>query len=144
MTVLELEKNLKNQKLSSVYLLYGKETYLLENSLKKIKKLFGELKEGLNYIKIDNASIDMIIRELQTPPFGYEKKLIVVKDTELLKKQGKKKNVLLSEQIDKIATYIEENIDDIKNQNILIFVEEEVDKNSLFKQIDKVRNCVQL
>ena len=137
-----LEKDLKEQKLSSIYLLYGKETYLLENSLKKIKKLFGELKEGLNYIKIDNTNIGTLIQELQTPPFGFEKKMIVVKDTDLLKKQGKKKNQLVLDQIEKIVSFLDDNIDDIKAQNILIFIEEDIEKNALYKEIEKIRNCM--
>lgn len=38
----ELEKELKTEKLNSIYLLYGEETYLLETAVKKIKKIFGE------------------------------------------------------------------------------------------------------
>ena len=38
----ELEKELKDEKLNSMYILYGEETYLLETAVKKIKKLFGE------------------------------------------------------------------------------------------------------
>ncbi len=38
----ELEKELKEEKLNSVYVLYGEETYLLETAVKKIKKIFGE------------------------------------------------------------------------------------------------------
>ena len=38
----ELEKELKDEKLNYMYLLYGEETYLLETAVKKIKKLFGE------------------------------------------------------------------------------------------------------
>ena len=43
MTIQELEKELKANILEGIYLLYGEETYLLESSLKKMKKLFGEL-----------------------------------------------------------------------------------------------------
>ena len=43
MTVVELEKELKSNIVEGIYLLYGEETYLLESSLKKLKKLFGEL-----------------------------------------------------------------------------------------------------
>ena len=43
MTITELEKELKVNTLEGVYLLYGEETFLLESSLKKIKKIFGEL-----------------------------------------------------------------------------------------------------
>ena len=87
MIVNQLEKELKDGNISSMYLLYGKETYLLENTVKKIKKLFGNLVEGLNYIKIDNSNFDKLISELQTPAFGFEKKLIIVKDTDLLKRK---------------------------------------------------------
>lgn len=38
----ELERKLKKDELNSIYVLYGEETYLLEMSLKKIKKIFGE------------------------------------------------------------------------------------------------------
>ena len=53
----ELEKELKNEKLSSLYLLYGEEKFLLENSLKKIKNLFGECLKGINYITIDDTNL---------------------------------------------------------------------------------------
>ena len=43
MTVVELEKELKLNILEGVYLMYGEETFLLESSLKKMKKIFGEL-----------------------------------------------------------------------------------------------------
>lgn len=43
MTSENLEKELKLNKLNSIYLLYGEEQYLLENAVKKIKKIFGEL-----------------------------------------------------------------------------------------------------
>ena len=43
MTIQELEKELKLNILEGVYLLYGEESFLLESSLKKMKKLFGEL-----------------------------------------------------------------------------------------------------
>ena len=42
LTIENLEKELKSEKLESLYLLYGEELFLLESSLKKIKKLFGE------------------------------------------------------------------------------------------------------
>lgn len=134
----EVERNLKEQDILGIYLLCGKETYLIDNSLRKIKRIFGGLKEGLNYIKLYNPSSDAIIAELQTPPFGFERKLIIVRESELLLKQGKKKNVALQEEIEKLSTYIEENIDDIKNQSVLVFVEDDVEKNSLYKVIDRI------
>lgn len=43
MTIQDLEKELKSNIVEGIYLLYGEETFLLESSLKKIKKIFGEL-----------------------------------------------------------------------------------------------------
>ena len=138
MTITELEKAIKENNLSSIYLLHGKETYLLENNVKRIKKSFGELKEGLNFIKIDNATADGIIVELQTPPFGFEKKLIIVKESELLKKQGKKKNQNITNDIEKLVSFLDDDFNSVKDQNIIIFINEEADKNALYKEIDKI------
>ena len=55
-----------------VYLLYGEERYLLENKIKRIKKEFGELIQGINYIQIGETEIDNIISDIETPPFGYK------------------------------------------------------------------------
>ncbi len=57
MKVEELEKELKNENLDSLYLLYGEEKFLLENSLRKIRKLFGECLKGINYITIDDTNL---------------------------------------------------------------------------------------
>ena len=43
MTITDLEKELKLNIVEGVYLLYGEETFLLESSLKRMKKLFGEI-----------------------------------------------------------------------------------------------------
>ncbi len=123
--------------MSSIYLLYGKEVYLLESIVKKVKKMFGNLVEGLNYIKIDNSNLDKLVSELQTPAFGFDKKLIIVKDTDLLKKQAKKKSQFVIEKIEDTTSYISENLDDLKSQNVLIFIEDDVEKNSLFKLIEQ-------
>ena len=71
----------------SVHLFYGEEEYFLENKVKKIKKEFGELIKGINYISLDETNINSLISDLETPAFGYDKKLIVAKDTGLFKKE---------------------------------------------------------
>ena len=76
MEIEELEKNLKQGILNGIYLLYGEETFLLENCLKSIKKLFGEKINGINYILIDDTNVNGIISDIETPAFGYEKKYL--------------------------------------------------------------------
>ena len=137
MAIDKLENDLKTGKLNSIYLLYGAETYLLETTLKKIKKIFGKTIEGINYVKIDETNSNELIADLETPAFGFEKKLVIAKNTGLLKKEGKKKNIILEENIKKVSKYINENADDIKDNVILIFIEQEVDKNELYKVLEK-------
>ena len=80
-----------HEKLAPIYVLYGEEIFLLENCLKKIKKNFGETANGINYIQIDETNLNTLISEMQTPAFGYPRKLIVVKNAKLLKKEVKKR-----------------------------------------------------
>ena len=138
MTIDNLEKELKMGKLNSIYLLYGEELFLLENCLKKIKSLFGECVKGINYILIDEQNVSEIIDDIETPSFGYEKKLIIAKNTGLFKKEGKKKSGDLYKLKEKLINYINENLKVIDEAVVLVFTEEEADeKSDLFKTIDK-------
>ena len=132
-----LEKELKQGKLNSIYLFYGEELFLLENAVKRIKKLFGELILGINYIQINETNIDNLITDIETPAFGFDKKLIVIKNAGLFKKGTKKNPEANSERQKKIAKYIEENIDLINDSAILLFIEEDVSKCELQKVIEE-------
>ena len=137
MTIQELEKELKAGKLNSIYLLYGEERFLLESNLKKINKLFGEIISGINYIQIDDTNVEQLISNIETPSFEYEKKMIVVKNSGLFKKEGKRKNVKLLELKEKVSDYFKNNITDIKEYNIIVFIEDDIEKNKLYKIIEK-------
>lgn len=137
MTIQELEKELNSNILEGVYLLYGEETFLLESSLKKIKKVFGELILGINYIQIDETNVEELISNLETPAFGYEKKLVIVKNSGLLKKEGKRVNAKQKELKEKVYEYFSNNIEDIKTYNIVIFIEEEIEKGKIYKLLEK-------
>ena len=127
--------------LKTLYLLYGEETYLIETELNRIKKQFGEKMNGINYIQLDSTNVSNIISDIETPAFRYPKKLIIVKDSGLFKKQSKgKKNENEKDDnkfTNKISQYIEENITIIKESVIIVFVENEAEKNNLYKTIEK-------
>ena len=137
MTVENLEKELREGNLRSVYLFYGEELFLLENTVKKIKKLFGELILGINYIQIDETNIDNLISDIETPAFGFDKKLILIKNTGLFKKEKRGTAKGTKEFQKKIATYLEENIDTIKETVIIVFIEDEMSKCDLHKVIEE-------
>ena len=124
----------------SVKLLFGEETYLLEARLKRIKKDFGELVKGINFIQIDDTNAQELIADIETPAFGYEKKLIIARYTGLFKKEkktAKGQELAVNKLVNKIAEYVEENISLINEAVELIFVEEEAEKNTLYKAIEK-------
>ena len=130
----DLEKEI-NSNLKSLYLLYGQEQYLIDMSIKKIKKKFDELVQGINYILIDESNTEEIIPNIEMPAFGYDRKLIIVKNSGLFKKDGRKKTE--SPIQEKLSNYINENHDMLDDSVVLVFVEEEADKNSVFDAVSK-------
>lgn len=129
-----LNKNI-DTKLNSIYLLYGEEQYLIEMTVNKIKKKFGEKILGINYILIDETNIDDLISNLEMPAFGYDKKLIIVKNSGLLKKDGRKKSG--SPIQEKVSEYIKNNYELIEESVILVFIDQEADKNIVYEEISK-------
>ena len=113
--------------MENLKLFFGENTYLIESEIKKIKKEFGELILGINYVPIDENNVNSIISELETPPFGYEKKLIIAKGCNLLKKETKTKKNKNAEISQKIADYLKDSI-------VFIIVEDTAEKTTdLFK-----------
>lgn len=134
-----LEKELKTGNLNSIYLFYGEELFLIENAVKKIKNQFGETIKGINFISIDDTNIQELISDIETPAFGYEKKLIIARNTNILKREGKRKSTELVKIREKLDDYIKENEDIIKQTVILVFIEEDVDSRfALYKTLDKI------
>lgn len=138
MTIEAIEKELKEGKLAEIYLLYGEETYLIDTCVKKIKKLFGEIIKGINYIEIDDTNLGQLISNLETPSFGYEKKIVIAKNTGIFKRELKKKGANFQELRDKIYKYLKDNASIIKQDNLLIFIEESVDKGKMLSCIEEI------
>ncbi len=129
-----LEKSISS-KIEPLYLIYGEEQYLVQVAINKIKKSFGGRILGINYVLVDESNVESLISILETPAFGCDKKLVIVKNSELFKKDGRKKSG--SPLQDKIADYIENSYDAVLDENILIFTEVEVDKNVVYEAISK-------
>ncbi len=110
-----------------VYLLFGEDEYLRNEYLKKIRKAFGEVQLGINYVQIDENNVSNIISDIETPAFGFPSKLIIAKNTGLFKKKN-----TLSESV---AEYLKTaNLDGVE----LVFIELEPEKNSLYNAISKI------
>ena len=137
----ELEQQLNKGQIKGIYLLYGEEIFLLEQQLNKMKKVFGEAIKGINYIYIDENNIQELISDIETPAFGYEKKLIIARDTGIFKRDVKGRSGGASKEVkDKINNYLKENVDMINEAVILVFVENQAEKNSIYNTIEKIGN----
>lgn len=135
----ELENQLNQGNVEGIYLLYGEEIFLLEQQIKKIKKIFGETIKGINYILIDENNIQELISDIDTPAFGYEKKLIIARNTGIFKREAKGRNGGASKELkEKINDYLKENIETINSTVILVFVDNEVEKNAIYNTIEKI------
>ena len=137
----ELEKQINAKQIKGIYLFYGEETFLLEQQVEKIKRIFGEKVKGINYILIDETNVQELISDIETPAFGFEKKLIIAKNTGIFKREGKGRSGGASKELkEKINEYIKQNIELINNVAIIIFLEDEVEKNSIYNTIEKLGN----
>ena len=140
MTTSELEKQIKTGCIYGVYLFYGENKFEMDSTLKKIKKTFGQLIQGINYISIYENNIENLLSEISTPAFGYDIKFIFVKNSNLFKKEAKTKATRLTDIQNEIKEYIENNINNINSYILLIFYEEKPEKNELYQTIEKYGN----
>ena len=131
----DIIKSMKNNEFKNVYLFYGREFYLLENVINICKSSLNESMMDFNLDILDGKEItlDQIISNAETLPFMDERKILIIKDFELLK--GKKKNLSDSDEIALV-----EYLDNISRTTVIVFlVYGDVDKRkSLFKKISKV------
>ena len=122
-----------------IYLFYGEDNYTKEREVNKIKKDLVEIVDGINYLKISDTTINELIPSIETPAFGYPKKLIIAKNTNLFKKSKKsddEENESTSKDTKELISFFEnyKPTDDVE----LVFVEDSVNKNKLYKTLEKI------
>lgn len=130
-----------------IYLFYGEDNYTKDREVNKIKKNFGEIVDGINFVKISDTNLSELIPSIETPSFGFAKKLIIAKNTGLFKKSkkatGNEEEDEESENISKdnkdskeLVSYFE-SIKDLEDVE-LVFIEDTILKNKLYKAIEKI------
>ncbi|QEK12378.1 DNA polymerase III subunit delta [Crassaminicella thermophila] len=141
MTYKDVLKDLKNDCLDNLYLFYGKEYYLIENTIDKIKqKMIDKAFEDLNFQFIDGkeTNVDMIINACETLPFMGEKRMVLIKDLECF--FGKRKNISDQEEESLIKYF--GNIP--STTHLFFIVTNEIDKRKkIIKMINKYGKVVE-
>ena len=130
--------------LSPIYLLYGTESYLINQIREKIIKLAIQPEEqafNLSIYDLTEESIDQAIEDADTMPFIGDRKVIVLENPYFLTGDTKKQKV--EHNLDRLSTYLSEP----SPMTICIFVGlfEKLDKRKkIVKQLEKVadvREC---
>ena len=90
-------------------------------------------------MKLSDTTINELIPSIETPAFGYPKKLIIAKNTNLFRKSKKtddEENESSSKDNKELISFFEnyKPNDDVD----LLFVEESVNKNKLYKTLEKI------
>ena len=124
--------------MSNLYLITGEETYEKNECLEKIKSSFGKLEKGINYIIIDKENISNLENEISTYPFGYDKKLIVVKEGKKSSKDDEEsdtKSDFLTDSLINTLTSLDENV-------WVVFIGDYTLKSKLYKLVEKYRKML--
>lgn len=88
-----VHKKIKNQQFAAVYLLYGTESYFIEDTLQiLLKNALPEEEREFNLLQYDMEEqyIEEAVEDASTPPFFGERKLIVMKNALFLTGQKEK------------------------------------------------------
>lgn len=140
----DIINSIKNNSFENMYLFYGREYYLIENAIKVFKASLNDSMLDFNLDIIDGreTTVDTVISSIETLPFMDERKIVIIKDFELLK--GKKKNFSDSDE-----KYFIDHLDNIPESTVVVFVVYgDIDKRkTLVKKISKkgtVFNCDKL
>jgi len=88
-----LDRELRQKKYASVYVIAGEEPYLVQSSLKMIREAFGSGEEGdlsTSTFSARDADPEAVLAALKTVPMLGGRPLVVVRDGEYLAKEGRK------------------------------------------------------
>ncbi|SFB24553.1 DNA polymerase III, delta subunit [Acetitomaculum ruminis DSM 5522] len=125
-TFSEINDDIANNKLKTLYLLHGEEEYLKILYKNRIKNLLSATDNSMNYQSFYGGETEeeKIIEACETLPFLSDKRLVLVEDSGFFKKGG--------------VTKLEEYFKDIPETTCLLFIEKETDgRGKLYKSLKK-------
>ncbi|HLR20586.1 MAG TPA: DNA polymerase III subunit delta [Tissierellaceae bacterium] len=112
---------IRSDSLDPTYIFMGKEEYLMNDSIKRLKKEYINSFEELNFVNIKgkDAELDTLINACETLPFMSEKKIVIMKDIDkflanLDKNEEKELYKYLDTLEDFICLIFMDNTDSIK------------------------------
>lgn len=106
MSYTSLMKQITNQQIAPVYLLYGKESYFIEQVKEKIvKQLTPHIGEELTTYDLEQIPIQEVVADAETIPFFTDKKLIIAENPSFL--LARQSRLPFKHDITTLETYLE-------------------------------------
>lgn len=144
MTYTDVLQQTKKQQIVPAYLLYGTESYFIQNILKSITKavLPSEENEELSVYDLEETPVQEVVTDAETFPFFGEKKLIIAHNPSFLK--AKPDKLPFQHDVDRLSQYLEQPVD----FSVIVFVApyEKIDTrkkiSKAFKKNAAVAECM--
>lgn len=126
----DIIKNIKSKNLEKIYLFYGRENILIDNAIKSFKDILNKDMIDFNLDILETqVNLDTIRNSVETVPFMDDKKVVIVKEFDLLKNS----NIREAKENEFI-----EYIKSIPKSSVLVFINSDINKDSkLLKTIKK-------
>lgn len=93
-----IKKDIEANQIAALYVCFGEESYLRESSFKLLKKhLVQKAVEGFDYVELDGAhlTLEELADALWSYPMGGQKKMILVRDFDIIKPPAAMKKEIL-------------------------------------------------
>ncbi len=124
-----IDSEIEQQAFKRIYLLFGKEHYLLKDNRERLLKALGVTdRKDMNFTLLSEKEFNVptLISDSDTLPFFADRRVILVEESGYFKGNKKEK--------DRLVKYIP----DIPETTVIVFVESEVDKrDKLYKAVTK-------
>ena len=129
---------------SNLILITGEDAYEKEEKLEQVKNNFGECIKGINFIVLDKTNINRLEDEINTYPFGFSKKLIIVKVDKKEKKENTENSEVAEEQEEKndwLTPSVEDALKTLEDV-VVVFYGDIKKTTKIYKLVQKNGECI--
>ena len=132
---------------SNLILITGEDAYEKEEKLEQIKANFGECIKGINFIVLDKTNINRLEDEINTYPFGFSKKLIIVKVDKKEKKESAESSgesedsEVQEEKNDWLTPSVEDSLKSLQDV-VVVFYGDIKKTTKIYKLVQKSGECI--
>ena len=132
---------------SNLILITGEDVYEREEKLEQIKANFGECIKGINFIVLDKTNISNLESEINTYPFGFSRKLIIVKVDKKEKKEtaesadDSENTEVVEEKNDWLTPSVEASLKSLEDV-VVVFYGDIKKTTKIYKLVQKNGECI--